>query len=218
MGTVSNGQAEHPKRSRLPRAQRKAQLIEVAERVFAQRGFDGAAIEEIAREAGVDRALIYQYFDSKQGLYEACVNAALTALQKRVAAAIEGLSADLDEGPRMQIAFRGVKALFEFVHDHSTGWDVLFGAGWSVDPGSDISPPPVDMLDYVTGILAIEYGDAPRELLELTAAQLIGASWAASLWWRQRSDMSVDQIAEHHLRFCMTSLQNLQYPQERDEV
>lgn len=44
-------------------------IIEAARRVFATKGFDGASLRAIAREAGVDPALIHHYFDGKPDLY-----------------------------------------------------------------------------------------------------------------------------------------------------
>lgn len=48
--------------------ERRTQLIEVAMAMFAQRGFDGTSIKDLADEAGVAPGLIYHYFESKQQL------------------------------------------------------------------------------------------------------------------------------------------------------
>jgi AcrR family transcriptional regulator len=47
---------------------RTAQIIEAATTVFAEKGFDGATMAEIAGEAGINKATIYLYFDSKDAL------------------------------------------------------------------------------------------------------------------------------------------------------
>jgi TetR/AcrR family transcriptional regulator len=46
-------------------------LLSSATEVFVEQGFDGARVDEIARRAGANKALIYYYFGSKQGLYRA---------------------------------------------------------------------------------------------------------------------------------------------------
>lgn len=56
---------------KINRKSRKDRLIEVAERLFAKRGFSGVSLREITREAGVDVALVKYYFDSKEGLFDA---------------------------------------------------------------------------------------------------------------------------------------------------
>lgn len=56
-------------------------LLDAAERAFAARGFDGASMREIVRDAGLkNQASLYQYFDSKEDLYEAVVSRAVDAL------------------------------------------------------------------------------------------------------------------------------------------
>jgi AcrR family transcriptional regulator len=50
---------------------RTAQIIEAATAVFAEKGFDGATMAEIADEAGINKATIYLYFDSKDALIRA---------------------------------------------------------------------------------------------------------------------------------------------------
>ncbi len=74
-------------------------------------------MEEIAREAGVDRALLYQYFGGKRGIYEACVNAALEDLQERVMKAISGIEDASTDEARRAVSIAGVRVFFEFVQE-----------------------------------------------------------------------------------------------------
>ena len=64
------------KSSRVPRvrmtaAERREQLIEVARGLFAERGFEGSAIEEVANRAAVSKPVVYEHFGGKDGLYTA---------------------------------------------------------------------------------------------------------------------------------------------------
>jgi len=61
---------------RRDRAATRAALLDAARRQFAARGFDGASVRDIAGAAGVDPALIFRYFGSKQALFEECAEAA----------------------------------------------------------------------------------------------------------------------------------------------
>jgi len=49
----------------------RAKILDAAEEEFAQGGLSGARTEAIAQRTGVTKAMIYYYFDSKEGLYEA---------------------------------------------------------------------------------------------------------------------------------------------------
>lgn len=52
----------------------RAEIVEAARAVFAEMGFDRATIRSIATEAGVDPALIYHYFDTKDDLFAASID------------------------------------------------------------------------------------------------------------------------------------------------
>ena len=56
---------------RVPRATREQEMLDVAERVFAELGYDGASMDEIARGAGISKPMVYSYFGSKEGLQAA---------------------------------------------------------------------------------------------------------------------------------------------------
>jgi AcrR family transcriptional regulator len=56
---------------RLPREERRAQIVRAAARAFLRGGFDGTSMEDVAREAGVTRLIVYRIFESKDDLYRA---------------------------------------------------------------------------------------------------------------------------------------------------
>lgn len=55
--------------ARMPRAQRRAQLLELATRVFTRKGFQATSMDDIAAAAGVTKPVLYQHFTSKEELY-----------------------------------------------------------------------------------------------------------------------------------------------------
>lgn len=62
-----------PRAKRLAASDRRAQILEAARRVFTQSGFAGARIKTISEEAGVNEALLYRHFASKEELFEAAI-------------------------------------------------------------------------------------------------------------------------------------------------
>ncbi|MEU5299227.1 TetR/AcrR family transcriptional regulator [Streptomyces noursei] len=56
-------------RQRLSPADRRAQLLAVGARLFAARPYDDVLMEDVAKEAGVSRALLYRHFPSKHALF-----------------------------------------------------------------------------------------------------------------------------------------------------
>ncbi len=86
----------------------RERLIEAAAEIFAQVGFAGASVGEIARVAGVTQPLVNHHFGTKKGLWQAVVDARFTALQTALDA-VETRSADLPEHERLRAL------LYEFV-------------------------------------------------------------------------------------------------------
>jgi AcrR family transcriptional regulator len=62
------------------RADREAQIVDVACRVFGQSGFAGTSVADVAEAAGISKPLIYNYFGSKEGLYAVCIRHAAALL------------------------------------------------------------------------------------------------------------------------------------------
>ncbi|MET4575956.1 TetR/AcrR family transcriptional regulator [Ottowia thiooxydans] len=58
-------------------------LVTAAVAEFSRKGFAGARVDEIAREAGVNKQLVYHYFGSKQDLYEAALEKVYTEIRER---------------------------------------------------------------------------------------------------------------------------------------
>lgn len=92
---------------RLPRAQRREQLLSAATEAFARSGFAGTSLDDIAAQAGITRVLLYRHFDSKTDLYQAVLDRMCTRLEEHVeepvgaftAASIDGMLAAAVESP-----------------------------------------------------------------------------------------------------------------------
>jgi len=87
----------------------RAAILQAAAYEFAEHGIAGARTDSIAREAGVNKALLYYYFKDKETLYSAVLDEAFAGLKKSV---FEVLNSDLP--PRQKIlAYAG--AYFDFI-------------------------------------------------------------------------------------------------------
>ena len=72
MSTIDTEIVGTPPRTEAESAKRR-DIIDGARRVFFDKGFDGASMDEVAKTAGVSKATIYVYFSSKEELFEALV-------------------------------------------------------------------------------------------------------------------------------------------------
>ena len=87
-------------------------ILEAAERIFGDEGLAGARTEAIAAAAGVNKALLYYYFGSKDGLYRAVLEGYLADFNRQ---ALELLSS---EGSARSLLLRYINLHFDFIGAH----------------------------------------------------------------------------------------------------
>ena len=104
---------------RLPAAERRRQLLEIATDVFASRGYHDSSMNDIADAAGVTKPVLYQHFDSKRELYLELLRDIGEDLQLQISKA----TADAG-GPRQQIQ-NGFGAYFEWMSTHPAAFRLL---------------------------------------------------------------------------------------------
>lgn len=104
----------------VPRAERADQILTVAVARFAADGYAGASVATIAAQAGISKPLVYQYFDSKDGLYLACLHRTAGALFDRLEPAWAG------EDDSVEARVRTLAALFEALAPQREAWKLLW--------------------------------------------------------------------------------------------
>lgn len=72
-----------------PADQRVAEILESARQAFAEKGFDGASMQDLARKAGMSVGNFYRYFPSKSGIVEALIAQDLADLERDFASILE---------------------------------------------------------------------------------------------------------------------------------
>ncbi|MEJ2059211.1 MAG: TetR/AcrR family transcriptional regulator [Gammaproteobacteria bacterium] len=76
-------------RKRLSAPERRASIVEVAGRLFADKGFHGVSVDQIVSEVGVSPAVLYRHFSSKEQLYEAVLEELSGTREDYVEAVVE---------------------------------------------------------------------------------------------------------------------------------
>ena len=103
---------------------RRDEIMTTAKNVFARNGFDATTIADVAKEAGLPFDLVYQYFDSKDALFDALIAGQEYALRTHVAVALasSGASFGYAEAP-----FRAtLRAMLEFFDADRAATKLLF--------------------------------------------------------------------------------------------
>ncbi len=108
--------------ARLPAAARRRQLLDVALGEFAERGYSGVSMDQVAEAAGVTKPVLYQHFTSKRALYLELV----ADVADRLESAVVKATADA-ASPREQVE-AGFRVYFRFVTEHRDAFRLLFTA------------------------------------------------------------------------------------------
>jgi len=109
-----------PRSNRLPRHERRRQLLDAALEVFVSQGYHAAAMDEIADRAGVSKPVLYQHFPSKLELYLALLDESVDTLLETVRNA---LCSNAD--PKQRVAATFV-AYFEYVGGAAEAYRLVF--------------------------------------------------------------------------------------------
>ena len=176
---------------RLPRRERRAQLLDAAREVFVSQGYHAAAMDDIADAAGVSKPVLYQHFPGKLDLYLALLDQSSDAL---VAAVSDALASTADNKLRVQAT---VQAYFDFVDDPGGAFRLIFESDLTneaavrerVDRANDACAA------LVSKVIAEDTGLTDDEAL-LLASGLGGlAQTAARRWLRDGSAIPKDVAA-----------------------
>lgn len=174
---MERGVAKNRRRMRAP--ERRAQLLDVARRVFGRYGFHTVTMDTVAKEAGVTKPILYDHFASKRELYLALLDADLATLKERVHTALES-----SPGNRERIR-ASLQTYFDFVDDHAEGFRILMqeAVGAERDFREIVDRFRVEVLGEVTQVIVRESeGRLDRREAEDVALGLMGMAETVAQW------------------------------------
>jgi AcrR family transcriptional regulator len=163
---------------RTPHAERRDQLLLVARKIFAERGFQATTMDDIAKEAGFTKPILYQYFESKTELYREIVNQTAQKLLDTLRNAVGEV-----ESPRakIEVAFR---VYFEMVVGETDAFRILFIHSHEGETQGDLRNLEVGLVSFLEPLIAVRIKPDHRRQL---AAGVVGiAEGAATAWLIQQ--------------------------------
>ncbi|HEY2041967.1 MAG TPA: TetR/AcrR family transcriptional regulator [Jatrophihabitans sp.] len=188
--------------ARVARAEREAQMLEIATEVFCERGYAGASMNEIASRCGVTKPMLYLYFESKEGLYLAC----LTFVGEGLIAAIEKSVAGA--GTPSEQVLATAAGLFSYAEQRDRAWwGVIYSETMPVD--SVVAEATAGYRSRIFTIINRAMAEVFSDATDAEAAShaLIGAGESLLRWWVQRPDETADEMAARLLRILGPFLQ-----------
>jgi AcrR family transcriptional regulator len=183
-------------RHRLGVDERRKQLLDLALELFGNRPYDEISIDEIAKEAGVSKGLLYHYFPSKRAFFVAAVEAASESLLESTEVVTAG------EVPTMQEMHEGVSRYLAYVERHANNYLLLMRGGDGVDGE-------VQAIVERTRMAFLERVRAAASLLpkspevDITLRGYIGYVETVSIEWVEHKRVSRDALADLIVRQCI---------------
>ena len=184
--------------------ERRAQLLDIGRRLFAERGMDGTSIEEIAAKAGVSKPVVYEHFGGKEGLYAVVVD---REVERFIAMATRLLEGE-DHMPKFEVA---AVVLLRYIQDNADGFRILVrdsnpasGSGTFASLISDIA----SQVEYILGDVLKARGYDPK-LAPMYAQMLVGMVAFTGQWWLDARKPKLEEVAAHLVNLAWNGLAQL---------
>jgi AcrR family transcriptional regulator len=199
-------------RKRLTGVERRVAILDSALTVFAQHGYHATSIDDIAREAGISKALIYEHFTSKQDLYAELLEQHAGELFSALAEAIS--EAGRSASARLAVGF---DAFYGFVEEHRVAWQMLFREATDPEAVAVLDRITAEVTAFVAGVIREDPGsrrgaDDPttREHgVQVMAQLLVGAVESLANWWADHQEIPRERVVEMTMDFAWLGLQRL---------
>ncbi|HUH07172.1 MAG TPA: TetR/AcrR family transcriptional regulator [Egibacteraceae bacterium] len=190
---------------RMTASERRTQLVEVAKKVFAELGYDGASVEEIAHRAKVSKPIVYEHFGGKEGLYAVVVDREVSRLLEMITSR---LGPQL--GAREQVRGSAL-AFLDYIEADPDGFRVLtrdspasFSSGGMAGLLSDVAEKAEDVLVSFFAKSGLRLDSAP-----LYAHALVGMIVQVGAWWAEERAPEKEVVAAHVTALAYSGLSQL---------
>ncbi|NGO78322.1 TetR/AcrR family transcriptional regulator [Streptomyces sp. YC504] len=206
--STSDSGSEKPRRTRRTRmtgAERRQQLLDIGRTLFAEKGFEGTSVEEIAAKAGVSKPVVYEHFGGKEGLYAVVVDREMQRL-------LDMVTSSLTAGHPRELCEQAAFALLDYIEEYTDGFRVLVRDSPVTQSTGTFASLISDIATRVEHILAKEFkarGFDPK-LAPLYAQALVGSVALTGQWWLTTRKPKKADVAAHLVNLAWHGLGNLE--------
>jgi AcrR family transcriptional regulator len=180
-----------PRGARMPRRERRAQLLESALEVFVAQGYHAAAMDDIAERAGVSKPVLYQHFPGKLELYLALLDVSCDTI---IANCRKALESTQDNKQRVAAT---MAAFYEYVAGDSGAFRLVFESDLTNEPAvrEQVDRVTTECATMIAEVIHDDTG-LPDEASRLLAVSLVGmAQVSARFWLSEAAGISRDDAA-----------------------
>ncbi len=210
-GRSADGAATPNRRgNRLPRNERRGQLLLAASEIFVDRGYHAAGMDEIAERAGVSKPVLYQHFSSKLELYLAVL---ARHVENLVSGVRQALRTTTDNRQRLRAA---VQAFFDFIEHDGQGYRLIFENDNVTEPqvAVQVRVATESCIDAVFDLISADSGLDPHRA-RMVAVGLVGISVDCARYWLDTDrPITKDDAVDGTVEFAWGGLSHV--PLDRD--
>lgn len=169
---------ERPRGTRMPRRERRAQLLESALEVFVAQGYHAAAMDDIAERAGVSKPVLYQHFPGKLDLYLALLDRSCDQVIDNCRAA---LSSTEDNKQRVAAT---MDVFYEYVAQDTGAFRLVFESDLTSEPAvrEQVDRVTTECARLIAEVIQQDTG-LPDEASRLLAVSLVGMAQVSARFW-----------------------------------
>jgi AcrR family transcriptional regulator len=186
--------------------ERREQLVEIGRALFAEKGFEGTSVEDIAASAGVSKPVVYEHFGGKEGLYAVIVD---RETQRLLSTLTEPLR--VRAHPKVLVE-RTALALLDYIETNTDGFRILVRDSPVAQATGTFSSLIGDVATQVEGLLAEQFrlrrldpATAP-----LYAQMLVGMIALTGQWWLESRSPDKATVAAHLVNLAWNGLHGLE--------
>ncbi len=186
--------------------QRREQLLDVGRRLFAEKGFEGTSVEEIAARAEVSKPVVYEHFGGKEGLYAVVVDREIRYLLDEITGALSS------GGSSRGLVEQAALALLGYIENSTDGFRILVRDSPVAQATGTFSSLISDVASQVEHLLAAEFkrrGLDPKTA-PMYAQMLVGMIALTGQWWLDARKPKRAEVAAHVVNLAWNGLSGLE--------
>ncbi|WP_456697917.1 TetR/AcrR family transcriptional regulator [Aeromicrobium sp. P5_D10] len=186
----------------VPRIDRETQILAVASEQFGTHGFASTSVATIAEIAGISKPLIYNYFGSKEGLYEACLDRGGSLLADEIERIARGDAVGIERG------MQTLAGLFALLDQQRYLWRLFFDSSApQTGPIADATTLYTDRIGKLAdeGVAELMNLAGNRDELDISAMTSVWLGIVDSImnWWVAHPEQSAEQMTERCARLIV---------------
>lgn len=179
----------------VPRLDRESQILQIASEEFGTQGFAATSVAEVAARAGISKPLIYNYFGSKDGLYEACLDRGGALLADEIERIARGDTVGIERG------LRTLDGMFALLEGQRYLWRLFFDT--TAPRTGSIARAKASYADRIDklareGVAELMALAGNRDDLDVSAMTAVWLGVVDSLmnWWLEHPEETAEQMMQ----------------------